>query len=93
MARGPDGGVLPPDEPGSAGGLSSEDLSFARGLEAIIDRALQRSPPGDAFVYGIHQGISGEAAEYLRARYSAAGWGEVSLKPGATGALLLSLYP
>jgi hypothetical protein len=69
----------------------SEDLSLADGLAAVIDRALARHPAGETFVYGIHQELSPSALERLRERYLAAGWGDVSLREGATGSYLLVL--
>ena len=69
----------------------SDDLALADGLAAVIDRALARHPAGETFVYGIHQELSPAALEHLRARYLEAGWREVALREGATGAHLLVL--
>ena len=71
----------------------NEDLVLADGLAAVIDKALERHPRGETFVYGIHQGLSPGALERLREHYEAAGWSGVSLREGATGAHLLVLRP
>lgn len=89
MAIGP-GGTAPTPLPPSD---DEEAAGFLRGLEGIIDRALRNHPPGDTFVYGIHQDIAAEQLEPLLERYRAAGWGEAKLRPGLTGAVLLVLVP
>lgn len=90
MARGPDGSVA-----GSVdcADLSAEDRAFVLGLEGTIDRALQRLRPGERFVYGIHQELPDPIARCLIARYRAAGWTDVQVLPGATGAAMLVLAP
>lgn len=90
MALGPGGER---NEGEAAAGPAGEELRFAQGLEAMIDRALERHPRGRTFVYGIHQELSGPTLEYLRARFVAAGWAGVDLREGATGAYLLVLTP
>lgn len=90
MARGPDGTVAPSltcDE------LTAEERGFAAGLEGVIDRALQRLPRGDRFVYGIHQGLPAGVADCIVRRYLAAGWSVARITPGATGASTLLLDP
>lgn len=90
MARGPDGVTGRPvvcDE------LSAEERAFAAGLEGVIDRALLRLPPGDRFVYGIHQGVPPAVARCIVRRYLAAGWASARITPGATGASTLVLAP
>lgn len=92
MARGPGGaGEAPELDEGS--GLNRAELEFTRGIEKIIDRALAGIPPGQPFIYGIHQGLSPRMMDALRARYRQAGWSEVILKEGLTGAYLLTLQP
>jgi hypothetical protein len=44
-------------------------------------------------VYGIHQELSRPIAEALEVRYRAAGWREVRLNRGETGAHTLVLVP
>lgn len=70
-----------------------DDFAFLRGLEAAIDRALEGHRPGESFVYGIHQELSDDVAGALEARYRAAGWREVRIRPGETGAHILVLVP
>ena len=83
MALGPDGETtLPPPEDG-----------FVRGLEGTIDRALLRHPRGETFLYGILQELDPRAAALLVERYRVAGWGEVALREGLTGAYNLLLIP
>jgi hypothetical protein len=89
MARGPDGNVLDPGPIPSAG----EELALAIGLEKIIDRAMARLGSGERFVYGIHQELPPAVAEHIVRRYREAGWSDVRLKPGETGAWLLVLQP
>ncbi len=88
MARAPDGTVLPfaPCEE-----LGQEENGFVSGLEGVIDRALQNHPPGERFVFGIHQALSPSIERCLLARYRTAGWGEARVIPGATGAATLVL--
>lgn len=93
MALGPDGTRLEAPGPEEIGSLTDEQLGFARGLEGIIDRALQRHRPGESFVYGIHQELDPPVADLLVRRYTAAGWSEARLKPGLTGAPTLVLVP
>lgn len=90
MARGPDGTLHDPPAPAKPG---DDDLAFATGLEKIIDRAMARLAPGERFVYGIHQALPAGVADHLVRRYRAAGWSEVRLKAGETGAYLLVLEP
>lgn len=78
---------------GGGEGHRSVDVTLAAGLAAVIDRALERHPPNETFVYGIHQGLSEGVAECLREHYVAAGWTGVSLREGASGAYLLVLRP
>jgi hypothetical protein len=92
MARGPDGVTLAA-ELDDASGLNPAELTFTLGLEKIIDGALTGYRPGMPFVYGIHQALSPRMIEALRARYREAGWGEVLLREGATGAYMLVLRP
>lgn len=70
-----------------------EEESLARGLAGVIDRALEGNPPGETFVYGIHQKVAPGVLECLRRHYVAAGWSRVSLTEGATGSHLLVLTP
>lgn len=93
MAIGPDGTRLDAPCPEDLSGLGEEQLGFLRGLEGIIDRALERHRPGESFVYGIYQELDPPVADFLVRRYRAAGWGEVKLKPGLTGAPSLVLVP
>ena len=72
---------------------SQEDIVLADGLGAVIDRALERHPAGETFVYGIHQHVSAGVLEHLRLRYLELGWGSVRLREGATGTHLLVLTP
>jgi hypothetical protein len=92
MARSPDGTQLEPAMPPPAV-LQGDEPAFALGLEKIIDRAMARLAPGEPFVYGIHQELPPRVAAHLVERYRQAGWREVSLKPGETGAFLLVLRP
>ncbi|HEX6926565.1 MAG TPA: hypothetical protein VF167_14180 [Longimicrobiaceae bacterium] len=72
---------------------SPDDVRLADGLAGVIDRALERHPPGETFVYGIHQHLSPGALERLRQHYLEVGWREVVLREGATGTHLLILTP
>lgn len=84
MARAPDGTLSSPaDDPGG----------FVRGLEGTIDRALERHPRGETFLYGIHQELDAATGALLVERYRAAGWSEVHLREGLTGAFNLILIP
>lgn len=78
---------------GAAVALTVDDFAFLRGLEAAIDRALVNHREGESFVYGIHQELSRPVAEALEVRYRAAGWREVRVKRGETGAQTLVLVP
>ena len=90
MARGPDGAVA---NPLPCEALTPDERAFAAGLEGVIDRALLRLPPGDRFVYGIHQGLPPAVGDCLVRRYLAAGWSSARITPGATGASTLVLSP
>ena len=90
MARRPDGTVALRE---GCEELTAEERGFAEGLEGVIDRALQRLPPGERFVYGIHQGLPPAVAECIVRRYLAAGWSVARITPGATGASTLLLAP
>lgn len=72
---------------------SGEDITLADGLAGVIDRALERHPAGETFVYGIHQHVGPGVLESLREHYLSAGWRGVTLREGATGAHLLVLTP
>lgn len=72
---------------------SPDEVRLADGLAGVIDRALERHPSGEPFLYGIHQHLSPGARERLRQHYLEAGWSEVVLREGATGAHLLILTP
>jgi hypothetical protein len=72
---------------------TAEDAALAKGLAAVIDRALARHPRNETFVYGIHQELAPGVAECLRAHYVDAGWTGVTLREGASGAYLLVLRP
>ena len=72
---------------------TAEETALAKGLAAVIDRALARHPPNETFVYGIHQELAPGVAAGLREHYVAAGWTGVSLREGASGAYLLVLRP
>lgn len=72
---------------------TAEEMVLADGLAGVIDRSLERHPPGEIFVYGIHQHVGPGVLERLRERYQAAGWGKVTLREGATGTHLLILTP
>ena len=93
MARAPDGSSLEDPRPDDLAGLNEEQVGFLRGLEGIVDRALERHRRGESFVYGIHQELDPPVMEFLVRRYRAAGWAEVVLKPGMTGAFSLVLVP
>ena len=93
MARGPDAVSRTADLDPEAGGLNRMEHELAYGLEKIIDRAMDSHRWGDAFVYGIHQALSPRMMEVIRRRYREAGWSEVSLREGATGAYMLVLHP
>ena len=69
--------------------LPADGRVFLEGLEAAIDAVLRRVPRGERLVYGIHQELSEEMGESLAERYRSAGWGDVRLLPGATGAMTL----
>lgn len=58
-----------------------------------MDRALEGHREGESFVYGIHQELPAPVAEALRTRYRAAGWREVRVNQGETGAHTLVLIP
>ena len=73
--------------------MDGENAALADGLAGVIDRALARHPPGETFVYGIHQHVGPAVFERLRQRYLAAGWAGVTIREGATGAHLLILTP
>lgn len=47
---------------------------------------------GDSFVYGIHQALSPRMMAALARRYREAGWGDVRIREGATGAFMLVLH-
>jgi len=70
---------------------SAEEAALADGLAAVIDRMLERHPAGDTFLYGIHQTISPGMLTYLRRHFRRAGWAQVTVREGATGAHLLVL--
>ena len=72
---------------------TAEETALAKGLAAVIDRALARHPRNETFVYGIHQELAPGVAERLREHYVAAGYTGVSLREGASGAYLLVLRP
>jgi hypothetical protein len=90
MARDPDGvlrDVAPDDEPP----LNRLERELARGLEQVLDGALERYRRGDPFVYGIHQALSPAMIAALVSRYRAAGGDEARITPGPTGASVLLL--
>jgi hypothetical protein len=91
MARGPDGTLREPAAAEPA--LDGDEAAFAAALERIVDRALERHPAGSRFVYGIHQELTPATGRLLAERYRSAGWRDVTLRPGATGAYLLVLTP
>lgn len=68
-------------------------MTLADGLGGVIDRVLERHPPGETFVYGIHQHVGAGVLARLRQRYLDAGWREVEAREGATGGHLLILRP
>lgn len=70
---------------------TSEDAALADGLAAVIDQMLERHPPGETFLYGIHQSISPGMLTHLRRHFQKAGWEYVNVRKGATGAHLLVL--
>lgn len=78
---------------GAKTALGADDFAFLLGLEAAIDRALDGHRPGESFVYGIHQEISAPVVEALQARYEGAGWSEVRVRRGETGAHTVVLIP
>jgi hypothetical protein len=90
MARTPSGGIA---DSAACEGLNADEETFARGLEGVIDKVLERLPSGERLVYGIHQEIGSAIAACLVRRYRAAGWGDVRIVPGATGAVTLVLAP
>ena len=63
------------------------------GLCGVIDRALERHPRGETFVYGIHQKVAPGVLESLKRHYVGSGWSSVALREGATGSHLLVLAP
>lgn len=73
--------------------LGVDDFMFLQGIEAGIDRALERHRPGESFVYGIHQELSEPIASALCARYRAVGWSDVRVRQGETGAHTIVLIP
>lgn len=93
MAIGPDGVRLGPPSTAELEALGEERVGFVRGLEGVVDRALERHPAGESFVYGIYQEMDPVTMDFLVRRYTAAGWGDAKLKPGLTGAFLLVLVP
>lgn len=93
MARGPDGARLGAPGAEEVAPLTDEQVGFVRGIEGVVDRALERHPAGDPFLFGIYQELDPPVREFLVRRYAAAGWGEVGLKPGLTGAFSLVLVP
>lgn len=94
MARGPDGVSRATDLDPGAEGLNRIEFDLTLGLEKVIDWTLeQRHRAGDPFVYGIHQSLSPRMVEALRRRYAEAGWTEVILREGLTGAFMLVLHP
>lgn len=93
MAVGPDGARLAAPTAEELAALGEEQVGFLRGLEGILDRALSGHRPGESFVYGIYQELEPAVVDFLVRRYTAAGWGEVKLKEGLTGAFTLILIP
>lgn len=88
MARSAEG-VDFPSRPCDA--LDAEHNAFLTGLEGVIDRALRNHRPGARFVFGIHQALAPAIEECVVQRYRDAGWREVRVVPGATGAATLIL--
>jgi hypothetical protein len=74
-------------------GLSADEQAFLSGLEGVLDRAIAKLRPGERFVFGVHQELPPAVAECLVRRYREAGWAEVELIPGETGAYTLLLEP
>ena len=93
MAVGPEGTRLPKPADSEGLGLSSELTGFLEGMEGVIDRALRTQPPGETFVYGVHQDVEAAVLEVLVRRYREAGWSEARIKPVLTGAFTLILVP
>ena len=90
MARSPSGEVL---SFGPCANLAEDHSGFVDGLEGVVDRALQNHRPGERFLFGIHQALPADVERCLIDRYRAAGWGDVRVVPGATGAATLVLAP
>ena len=90
---GPDGAHADAPATADLAGLDAEQIAFLRGLEGIIDRALGGHRPGESFVYGIYQELDPPVVEFLVRRYRTAGWAEVKVNAGMTGAHMLVLIP
>lgn len=93
MAIGPDGARSGAPAQAELEALDEEQLGFLRGMEGILDRELSRHPRGESFVFGIYQELDAPTMDFLVRRYTAAGWSEVLLRPGLTGAHTLVLVP
>ena len=91
MARGPDGITCAAELDRTAEGLNRMESELAFGLEKIIDRTLEGHRRGEPFVYGIHQALSPRMIDSLTRRYREAGWSELLIREGATGAFMLVL--
>lgn len=92
MARGPDGSFLPHDLTAEEAGLNKLEFEMTRGLEQVLDGAVAGYQGSAPFAYGIHQALSPRMRDVLERRYREAGWGDVRLTEGATGACIIVLH-
>ncbi len=57
-----------------------------------VDGAVAGYQGSAPFAYGIHQALSPRMRDVLERRYREAGWGDVRLTEGATGACIIVLH-
>ena len=92
MARGPDGSSHPHEIDRAAERLNSMEYELALGIEKVVDGAIAGYRGGGPFAYGIHQALSPRMRDVLARRYREAGWGDVRVTEGATGACIFVLH-
>jgi hypothetical protein len=92
MAIGPDGSLLLHELNAEEAGLNRLEFEMTRGLEQVLDGAVAGYHGTAPFAYGIHQALSPRMREVLERRYRAAGWGDVRVTEGATGACIIVLH-
>lgn len=92
MARGPDGSTFPDEISCEAEGFNRMEFELTVGLEQVIDGAIRDYRGTGPFAYGVQQALSPKMKDVLARRYRAAGWSDVRISGGATGASVFVLH-